>query len=203
MSSSFHWLSDGSDLVSNGMNAPPKASLGDSKRFFHRERSYANSKLAQIIHARALSRKFKEEGSNISMVSVCPGWVGTNVAGTTGLNMILQTIAYPSDGFGLASTLEAMFLPNTGTNATMDYFVNSVGFDYLGFAVMNSGLVGKSWPVQTGIRDLIAWVSAIVLLFTQKLGSDPHHSFSSPESYNSTAQDNLYQWSKKAVSDWL
>ena len=171
MSSSFHWLSDGSDLVvSSGDNttiSPPRASDGDAKSFFHRERSYANSKLAQIMHGRSLSRKLKQDGSKVRVVSVCPGWVATNVAGSSGFRkMLLQTIAYPNDGFGLASTLYAMFLPDAGADETKDFFVNSAVFDVLGVTVENMGLAGKEWPAAIGFRDAISWLFAIVLLWT-------------------------------------
>ena len=170
MSSSFHWLSDGSDLVASSDSAtisPPRASDGDAKSFFHRERSYANSKLAQIMHGRSLSRKLKQDGSKVRVVSVCPGWVATNVAGSSGFRkMLLQTIAYPNDGFGLASTLNAMFLPDAGADETKDFFVNSAVFDVLGVTVENMGLAGKEWPAAIGFRDAISWLFAIVLLWT-------------------------------------
>lgn len=203
ITSSFHWLSDGSDIAIMGDN-PPRASLGDAKSFFHRERSYANSKLAQIMHARALARRLNAEQSRIRIVSVCPGWVGTNVAGGSGFGkLLLQTIAYPNDGFGLASALDAMFLPDSGSGLTKDFFVNSAVFDLLGTAIENMGLIGKKWPAETGFRDMISWAFAVGLLWTQKFASGAQYSTSSPESYNATTQDDLYEWSKAAVSDWL
>mmetsp|Transcript_20699 Transcript_20699/g.46173 ORF Transcript_20699/g.46173 Transcript_20699/m.46173 type:complete len:423 (-) Transcript_20699:63-1331(-) len=203
MASSFHWLSDGSDMAVMGNN-PPRASLGDAKSIVQRSRSYANSKLAQIMHARALSRRLSADQSKVRVVSVCPGWVGTNVAGGSGFNKILlQTIAYPNDGFGLASTLDAMFLPDAGRDEHTDFFVNSAVFDLLGTAIENMGLVGKKWPAQTGFRDMVCWVLAVALLWTQKFASGAQYSTSSPESYNNTVQEELYEWSKGVVSEWL
>lgn len=208
MSSSFHWLSDGSDLVASSGDdttiSSPRASDGDAKSFFHRERSYANSKLAQIMHGRSLSRKLKQGGSKVRVVSVCPGWVATNVAGSSGFSkMFLQTIAYPNDGFGLASTLNAMFLPDAGADETKDFFVNSAVFDILGVTVENMGLAGREWPARCGFRDALSWSFAIVLLWTQRFASKAQTSTSSPESFNQSAQDELYEWSKYAVSQWL
>lgn len=203
MTSSFHWLSDGAD-ISVIDDEPPRASLGDAKSFFHRERSYANSKLAQIMHARALSRRLNANKSKVKVASVCPGWVGTNVTGSSGFNkLLLQTIAYPNDGFGLASTLNAMFLPDAGSDPSKDFFVNSGFFDLLGTTIENMGLVGKKWPAETGFRDMISWMFAVALLWTQKFASGAQYSKSSPESYNATAQDDLYEWSKGVVSQWL
>ena len=203
VSSSFHWLSDGSDLAVSSGDDYPRASDGDVKSFFHRERSYANSKLAQIMHGRSLSRKLREGGSKVRVVSICPGWVATNVTGSGMNKMLLQAIAYPNDGFGLASTLHAMFLPDAGADEKKDYFVNSVAFDVLGLAVENMGLAGKQWPAATGFRDALSWAFAITLLWTQRIASGAQYSASSPESYEQSAQDVVYEWSKDAVSEWL
>lgn len=203
VSSSFHWLSDGSDLAAPA-GTSPRASDGDAKSFFHRERSYANSKLAQIMHGRSLSRKLRQIDSKVRVVSICPGWVATNVTGSSGFNkMLLQTIAYPNDGFGLASTLNAMFLPNVGADEKEDYFVNSVAFDMLGMTIEKMGLEGKQWPAATGFRDALSWTFAVTLLWTQRFASGAQLSTSSPESYQQSIQDELYAWSKSAVSEWL
>ena len=204
VSSSFHWLSDGSDLATGPGGGAPRASDGDAKSFFHRERSYANSKLAQIMHGRSLSRKLNDNDSKVRVVSICPGWVATNVTGSSGFNkMLLQTIAYPNDGFGLASTLNAMFLPNAGADEKEDYFVNSVAFDWLGLTIEKMGLEGRQWPAATGFRDALSWAFAVTLLWTQRFASGAQLSTSSPESYQQSIQDELYDWSKRAVSEWL
>lgn len=195
MSSSFHWLSDGLDLTAvNGK--PPRASLGDAKSFFHRERSYANSKLGQILHARALSRRFVETGSKVRAVSACPGWVGTKVGGTGLMQSLLEMIAYPNDGFGVASTCLAMFQPAAASGVDVDYYINSPVFEYLGDLVKKTAIDGA-------FRDALSWVSAITLLYVQRLSPREKPSLSSPESYNETIQDSLFRWSHTAVSEWL
>ena len=207
ISSSFHWLSDGQDLeVETGQ--PPRASLGDTGSFFHRERSYANSKLAQILHARALSRRLDY---SVRAVSICPGWVATNVGGPSGIGrMMLHMIAYPNDGYGIASTLEAMFgtsrSGDTSSSDSNDWLTNSKLFDMFGVTIEQMGIINKeSKLVQylPGVRDMISWTFAGLLLWTQKLASTVQISKSSPESYNLTTQEDLYKWSKAAVADFL
>ncbi len=125
-----------------------------------------------LLHGRSLSRKLKQDGSKVRVVSVCPGWVATNVTGRTGFSkMLLQTIAYPNDGFGLASTLNAMFLPDGGADETNDFFVNSAAFDMLGVTIEHMGLAGRKWPAAIGFRDALSWSFAIVLLWTQRFAS--------------------------------
>merc|ERR1711862_561558 len=79
-------------------------------------RAYPNSKLAQIMHARSLSRKF--ENDNIKFISICPGWVATNIVKGKLAQLILKKFAFPSDGIGLSSVLNAMLRPNVGIAAT-------------------------------------------------------------------------------------
>jgi len=196
MSSSFHWLSDGLDLTAvNG--EPPRASLGDARSFLHRERAYANSKLGQILHARALSRRFVATGSKVRAVSACPGWVGTKVAGAGVMQSFMEMIAYPNDGFGVASTCLALFQPAAAAaGVEADYYINSPVCEYLGEFVKKTAVVGV-------LRDAVSWVSAITLLYVQRVSPREKPSLSSSESYNETIQDSLFRWSHTAVSEWL
>ena len=73
IASTYHAQSDGSML----RNKPPYASRGDVNDFFHREAAYGNNKLAQILHAKEVMRRRKH--SHVEMVSVCPGWVATEI----------------------------------------------------------------------------------------------------------------------------
>jgi hypothetical protein len=65
------------------------------------------------------------------------------------------------------------------------------------------GLAGRQWPAATGFRDALSWSFAILLLWTQRFASKAQTSTSSPESFNQSTQDELYEWSKNAVSQWL
>jgi len=137
ISSSMHAEVSASDLLipstsssssSDNSSSQPSASL-PLNTFRHLEHSYANSKLAQIYHARALTSKLskhqhqksknKNKNSRIQVINVCPTWVGTSIAGGTDpetmtffsnlRSNLLHALGYLSDGYGLSSILYAMF----------------------------------------------------------------------------------------------
>lgn len=99
---------------------------------FRNQRSYANSKLAQLLHARISNRKYfsylGNKGNNfhlgsasknrvyVPFVSACPGWVGTHILRSkieydSWRNILFLAFAYDVDGYGLSSILKAMFDP--------------------------------------------------------------------------------------------
>jgi NAD(P)-dependent dehydrogenase (short-subunit alcohol dehydrogenase family) len=196
MSSSYHWAVDGSDLMPFNNEAPIAARPGSTHILFWRDqRSYANSKLAQILNMRALQR---QDGlSGIRMVSVCPGWVGTQIAGKQGsaVHFILNSLAFDASSWGLASTFHAMFDSNDD-----DFYISSkfqVVFRYL------IPLFKQPWTYRVGLRDLIGNLLAFAMILGQKFVAEAHGAISSPESYNVTLQDSLYTWSKQAVAEFL
>jgi len=86
VSSSYHWGVDGSDLLPGPHGESPIASRPGGSHglvLFRSQRSYANSKLAQIYHARAFKR-YHPDLTNIRLISICPAWVGTSIAGQPG-----------------------------------------------------------------------------------------------------------------------
>jgi len=52
--------------------------INDEKRY-HDKMAYGQSKLANLLHANELSRRLKEEGANITVNSVHPGLIMTNL----------------------------------------------------------------------------------------------------------------------------
>jgi len=56
-------------------------------------------------------------------ISICPAWVGTNIMpeGTVG-NLVIKYLGFKNNGWGIASTLYAMF---SDEDPEADYFSNS------------------------------------------------------------------------------
>lgn len=201
MSSTFHWAVDGSDLMPEAFNvAPVAARPGGSHGFyiFRSQRSYANSKLAQIYHARALQKRHPTL-SRARAISVCPAWVGTNIAGTENslTYLFLKTFAFPVNGWAQASAFTALF----SREISGDYLTNTKAFDPFLSLIRN---YMPSWGYQVGLRDALMFVHAFAVgLYIQRFAAVAGSSLSSPESFNETITNALYDWSYRAVERYL
>lgn len=198
MSSSYHWEVDGSDLVASlTSNEPPIAarpggSLG--LYIFRSQRSYANSKLAQIYHARILRQEYK----NLRAVSVCPAWAGTQIAGQRGsiAHAIINKLGYAADGWGISSALYAIL--DSKQSPEDDFYTNTGFWDW--FAPLFPLL--PSWAYRTGLRDVVTNTMAGIGMIAQHFFSDINTTKSSPDSYNLEAARSLYDWSMEAIAEY-
>lgn len=215
ISSTYHWQVDGRDLnaplstssssSSSAARLPPVASqIGDDVQTFrHKNRSYGNSKLAQIYHMRVLNRILQSNDnknkSKVRVVSVCPSWVATNIGGFITKNIMDKLGAFPADGAGLSSTMNAMFLEHVGTDETNDYVSQSLL--YIGI-LFPSYL--RDFMDRFQIRDNIVHALAWLLVYIQRpIFHKEGIVKSSQDSYNVEYQENLYEWSKEVLSPWL
>jgi NAD(P)-dependent dehydrogenase (short-subunit alcohol dehydrogenase family) len=220
ISSAYHWTVDGSDLAvpvltvergkdTTGMDIDmaPVASLpGGSHGYelWRTTRQYANSKLAQILHMRALQRRTTTtngNGNNVKVVSVCPSWVATNIAAANGtlVHDLSQYWMFPADGFGLSSILRAVL--NADDDPEGDFYINNA--IVMWFAPGMDRI--PSWLSKyTPFLDLMGSLFAMGPLFHfQKLFPVATVTPSSKASYNEELQEQLYQWSYQQVSKWL
>ena len=200
LTSSFHWKVDGSEIIpiDNGMNGPmayqSDPSLMSTK---HIERSYANTKLAQIWHSRTT------EGYGVGSVCACPTWAGTGIAGE-GSRDFLRKYAFDVSGPGIASTLNAMLRSDEelgdALNNGKSIVANSRVIEYIPFKEMWA----MNW-FPLGLRDIMAEVSALVLLLGQRYTFEKFIiQRSSPESYECRdGMESLRRWSLKEVEPWL
>jgi hypothetical protein len=228
VSSSFHWAVDGSDLrrmkveddatttttttTTDNNNNIVASQPGGSHGFlvYRSQRQYANSKLAQILHARSLQNQ--PNNTNITVVSACPSWVGTQIVAKQGslVHRLFSNIAFPVSGFGLSSILHALFDNDTTTpsspqdnhndnhNERNDFYVNTA------FSGPNAMDQMPAWMYHTlPIRDLFGSLLCLVLLQFQRFFPVRRTNLSSRVSYQEDLQEDLYQWSRDAVAEWL
>jgi hypothetical protein len=196
ISSSYHWAVDGSDLRrANGEN-PVASHPGGSHGFvvYRTQRQYASSKLAQILQARSVQARH-----NVTTVSACPAWVGTQIAAKTGsvTHSLLESVTFPANGFGLSSILYALL--DTASGKAHDYYINT------GFVHGPNPLdFMPSWMYERlPLRDMAVNSSALFLMLLQRFFPVRDTSLSSLVSYDEALQDDLYEWSRKAISEWL
>jgi NAD(P)-dependent dehydrogenase (short-subunit alcohol dehydrogenase family) len=208
ISSSFHWAVDGSDLmVQQTDNLPIAARPGGSHGFvfFRSLRSYANSKLAQLYHNRALKQNHPLLSSpKVRLVSACPGWVATNIGGRPGsfFHTWMQA-GFPAQGWGIASALMALLDYDTWAQASLplaDYYINSSVFR---FANVLLGRQAPHWLYSTGLRDIMVFTMAVGTIWLQNMGAHAAPAKSSPESYNRTIAYSLYDWSYQTIEEYL
>lgn len=200
ISSTFHCAVDGSELVipddksRDPLVAVPGVFTGNS--LFGSQRAYANSKLAQILHARALQRRHPE----LVVRSICPCWVGTGIAGKSIFGMILGRLAYPNNGFGVKSALTAAL--DTTSPKSADWFTNSQCTGWL--EKYFPDVIYKPWFYKYGFRDVLALCYANgLLLTTQRFFTKVEPRRPSPETYHTELQETLYEWSHRRVRPFL
>lgn len=152
-----------------------------------------NSKLAQLLHARALKRRYPKW----SVVSACPQWVASEIVTKSGLAVVdylFQKLAYPCQ-FGINSILRAVLSNNTEKG---DLYTNT----NIGCMTLLDRLPGFCYDLAP-IRDAMVWLMGMAVLIYQRWILVGGTSASPNASYDTTLQDELYDWSLEAVSPWL
>ncbi len=193
VASTFHVSSDGTDLLTLSADKKPMASLTNTL-------GYSNTKLAQILHARALRRK-KGILKKVRIASVCPSWVGTNISGNDFGAFFMKLLGFRSDGFGLAGLFHAMYHPDAGKSEETDFIATNVVVPKLAKhipAILKNKLV-----LTLNLRPILVEAGAHFMLFTQRFFYGLYFSSTSSEAFDVTLQDNLYQWSENEVSPWM
>jgi NAD(P)-dependent dehydrogenase (short-subunit alcohol dehydrogenase family) len=216
VTSSFHFAADGSDLRTfhdsdKATESPPIASLpGGSHGFVvsRSQRQYANSKLAQIVHARYYQRKYP----GIASLTACPAWVGTQIIAQEDslVAKMFRAMAFPAHGYGLSSILRAMFVDyhqqkNDGSIPN-DFYTNNKlvrAAPYLDDALAATPLVQKLTYQWLPIRDAFVFCTAMILLHWQRVLPSVEPAQSSKATFDVQLQEDLYQWSRQAVQPWL
>jgi hypothetical protein len=137
-------------------------------------------------------RKHHSAYARARVVNICPGWVGTQIAKDDAFaSYLLNFFGFPSEGWGIASALHAIFSPEDG-----DFYINSLVFDT--FSVVFDFL-----PASQVLRDWVTTALAFgVVMFVQGFFPNVSASRSSPESYNETIAESLYRWSYAAIEDY-
>jgi hypothetical protein len=202
----YHYSVGGQGLIGqgdDGAQPPPAIYPNKCPTLLYRDQwIYASSKLSLLLHSRHLRRRHPQ----IDTVSADPGWSATNLNGPTGslLHDPMQWLGFPVDGWSLVSLLSAL-LTETSKNddgVYLDYWSNSKA-SLIFPATFNTGIIPKWMDKYLMMRDHLACILGFLLGYTQRLVYGAFPSEASTESYNVTLQENLFTWSRAAVSEWL
>jgi NAD(P)-dependent dehydrogenase (short-subunit alcohol dehydrogenase family) len=178
-------------------------------------------------------QELEEEGhryATASFMNACPAWVGTSIVRhalimgssdaieTSWQARIFRYLAFSSDGFGLSSILRAMFDDNENCSVDSSSSVKLNGSVLVDDYYSNTELMRKAGPFDEfltrylpsrwsynllPIRDMTVGSSSLLVLPLQRFFPSMGRMKSSGASYDETLQQNLYTWSRQAVSEWL
>jgi NAD(P)-dependent dehydrogenase (short-subunit alcohol dehydrogenase family) len=191
IASTYHFQADGTML--DPVNGTPIAADGNVLTFYHRRVSYANNKLAQILHAKELSRRYLSSGVKIKAISVCPGWVRTAILPDNPVGRLVHFNAFPSKA-GAQAPLFAIFGEDLQGGEFVTNFKNIIAH--------------QSWAdgffhflTRIGIRPSVADMMALFVLLTQSYGYSTSYRVepSSAESRDNKLAADLFDWSEKEL----
>jgi len=206
VTSSFHWKVDGSELVPDSKTGIPMAYQADPSLQSpkHVDRSYANTKLAQIWHSRSIAPHLP---GGVSSVCICPLWAATGIGGEDSREF-LETYAFPVKdcGPGVTSAINGMLRTETELGDALgdgkSFVANSEITDASPFLLK---VLTSDWVSKLGWRDgMIDLLSAVLLVGQKSMHKDFILQETSPESFqDKEKRDKFYQWSKEEVKPWL
>lgn len=126
--------------------------INDKKRYSDK-RAYGQSKLANILHAKELSRRFQEEGVNITANAVHPGLIMTNLFKHSAILMralkFLSFFLWKNVPQGAATTCYVALHPSL-KGVTGKYYVDCNGLEASGFA-RDEALAKKLWDFSNNL----------------------------------------------------
>lgn len=191
-SSSFHLQADGSTLRISKSQKLPSAADPHVEGMAHRKGAYGVTKLAQILHMKHLQRVLTAKGvTSVQAVSVCPGWVRTNILPPGLLGSFLRKYAY-SPRAGLLSSMAAIFYPNLRGG---EFVANSIA--PLSTESYFPSLARKlsAWGLRDVFVDLLALCMVVLQCHTYGLNVLS----GSPESNDAQLAEELCTWSEQEL----
>lgn len=170
----------------------PYAARGDLNDQHQRHEAYGNNKLAQILHAKEVTKR--SESEHVEMIAVCPGWVSTNILPDNFIGKFIKKRAFKAKDGALAGICALLGPQLSGGEFVTNYrnFWLEQSWTPLFFRMLT---VLK-------IRSIAAHILSIYVLLSQKYSYKCHISTSSPESYDESLAAQLYDWSMSVTSKW-
>ena len=153
--------------------------------------------ICKVLHARELQRRLEKDGgvSALKVLSVCPGWVSTNILPNNLIGNIVRTFAFSSEAAALAPMC-ALFNDEIRGGSFVANYINF----WTSQSWSASFLKGLT---KLGIRDETTDVLAGWVLSFQRNSYGCHIEHSSPESYDENLARRLYDWSEQAVEAYV
>ena len=196
VSSTYHVIADGEMLRPGAGGAAPIAARGDLNSHAHRDLSYGNNKLAQVLHAKESQRRLQGDAAqDLKFVSFCPGWVDTGILPENVGGRIVASLAFPTKA-GVIGVIGGLFSSKIQ------------GGEYVGN--YDNIFLGQSWSddffsfvSRNGLRTTIVHALSVVVLFLQGTSYGFHIEEPSPEARDGLLAKSLFDWSDAEVSNYI
>eukprot|EP00605_Chrysophyceae_sp_TOSAG23-4_P001413 GSChrysophyteH1.ASY1.ANO1.1539.1 assembled CDS len=196
VASSYHFGSDGTMLVPTSSSSMPEAARSDINTYTHRSRAYANSKLAQVLHAKELQKYLNIQGeNNLKIQSVCPAWVNTGILPENIGGHFVGKYAFTPKAASLIP-IGAVVKPELNGGEFVAIFQNWIASRSWSHSLFNKI---TSW----GIRDAACNALSMFILATQGKTYGVHIQRSSPEFDDDAISKNLFDWSDGVLNKYL
>ena len=198
VASSYHLQSDGTMLYSHN-GEMPEAARPDVHTAKHRGRSYANNKLAQVLHAKEMQRRIFSQGAGLGVglrvFSSCPAWASTNILPDNAGGNFVSSMA---------------FRPKVAILGVLGAILDTKKFKGGEFvAVFKNRIMHQWWArplmklaTQLGVRDTLTNTLAMFILADQNRHYGYWSENSSAEGDDEELARNLYDWSTRATDKW-
>jgi NAD(P)-dependent dehydrogenase (short-subunit alcohol dehydrogenase family) len=194
ISSSYHFQSDGKMLMPGGGGEDPVAAQVPTT-LRPKLLAYANSKLAQILHSNALQRRFEKERKKCRSVAICPGWVATGILPNNIVGNCVRACGFQPES-GLISPLMGLLCKDVqGGNYISNSDCPIINWPF--------GLLPSFLRFVGFLRPLLVHILAINLLLFQRFFYGSHVVEPSLEARDENLQEAFYNWSEKAVANFL
>eukprot|EP01034_Spumella_vulgaris_P037895 gene37895-46761_t len=190
----------------------PSAARHENTTFRHRRIAYGVSKLAQVLHAKELQRRLDSDTfsvtpvsnndtassenstttttpsptkgpQNVKVVSVCPGWVGTNILPNNPSGNFIRNNAFTTRASILCAMLDTSL---QGGEFVVNYQIPLTQHE-------SSPLMFRI-ATFLGIRDIFSDIIALIALTQQSKTYGCHVQKSSAESNDEVLAKSLYDW---------
>ena len=195
VASSYHLQSDGTMLASDGKSMPEAASA-DVNTFLHRNRAYANSKLAQVLHAKELQTRLGQAGTTgIRVNSICPAWVKTGILPPDAGGNFVGSVAFSPKAASLVA-LGAMLSDDLHGGEFVAIFRNFFTMQTWSTAMFKA-------LTALGVRDVACNVLSMYILARQGASYGVHVQPSSPEADDTELQRGLFDWTNAVLRQRL
>lgn len=200
VSSGFHFFSEGETLMPTEHKASgkvmPDAAIGENRGPKHRRAAYAVTKLAQVLHTKELQRRIDKSDlpnkNTIKAVTICPGWVQTNILGADPVARFISFHSFPSRA-GLLDIMSALFDKSLEGGS----YVTNYLLPFRRYSWFDSMLTTTS---KLGIRKMVTLLLGMLMLMMESWSYGYHKKDpSSLESRDPILAAKLYDWTRSEL----